>query len=217
MIVLVVDDDDELGQLVGTALRRDGHEVQLAGSLAACRASLLQHRPDVLVLDLGLPDGSGLELCRELRDRGDSLPILILTASGEVGARVEGLDRGADDYMSKPFAVAELRARVRALGRRRELALPTIDGPEWSIDVARRRAWRQGLEVSLTPREWAIVDCLARADGQFVEREALLRVVWGEVSDSSAASLSVLVARIRRKLGRTAIRTMRGGGHAIGP
>ncbi|MCA9663630.1 MAG: response regulator transcription factor, partial [Myxococcales bacterium] len=123
----------------------------------------------------------------------------------------------ADDYLVKPFAVAELRARVRALGRRREQAIVTrVERGELELDLGRRRAWRRGLEVALTAKEWAIVEALARAEGRVVTREALLVEVWGEASEAAAASLGVLLTRIRRKLGRQAIRTIRGEGHALG-
>jgi DNA-binding response OmpR family regulator len=215
--VLVVDDDPDLCQLVGTALRRDGHVVHAAESLAAGRDALQKNPPDVVVLDLDLPDGSGLELCRELRQSGATVPVLILTASGQVAARVEGLDAGADDYLVKPFAVAELRARVRALGRRREQTIVTrIERGEFELDLGSRRAYRRGLEVALTAKEWAIIDALASAEGRIVPRDTLLEEVWGEATEAAAASLGVLLARIRRKLGRDAIRTIRGEGHALG-
>jgi two-component system OmpR family response regulator len=215
--ILVVDDDPELCELLGTALTRDGHVVRTAGSVADTRTQLSRFESDVLVLDLDLPDGSGLELCRELRREDQSLPVLILTASAHVSARVEGLDAGADDYLVKPFALAELRARVRALGRRRERP-PTarLELDDVVLDFSVRRAWRHGLEVALTAREWAIVDALAHAGGRVVAREALLVEVWGEASDAANASLGVLMARIRRKLGHELVRTIRGQGHALG-
>jgi len=217
MNVLVVDDDVELCELLARALIRDGHEVRQAGSLAQTRAALGQASPDVLILDLELPDGSGLELCRELRARAADLPILMLTASGEVSARITGLDAGADDYLVKPFAVAELRARVRALGRRQERRTPArIERGDVVLDLAARRAWRAELEVLLTAREWAILDILANAEGALVSREVLLVKIWGEANEAHSASLDVLLTRIRRKLGRERIRTLRGEGHALG-
>ena len=214
MKLLVVDDDDELCELLSRALGREQHEVSTAGSLAAARVALAQQRPDVLILDLQLPDGSGLEL---LRERKPSFPVLILSAAGEVSARVDGLDAGADDYLVKPFAVAELRARVRALSRRSERSsAAVIEHEDVRLDVGVRRAYRAGLEVLLTAREWAIVETLAAAGGAVVGREQLLTEIWGEASDANSASLDVLLARIRRKLGRTLIRTLRGEGHALG-
>jgi len=214
--VLVVDDDDELCMLVRVALEREGHALRTVGSLAQARLEIAQAPADVVVLDIDLPDGTGLAFCRELRGAGRSMPVLILTASGQVNARVEGLDAGADDYLVKPFAVAELRARVRALGRR--AAHPSIGRlrrGDVELDFGARRVTRGGLELALTAKEWAIVEALARVHGTLVGREALLVEVWGDCSDAASASLGVLMSRIRRKLGHTIIRTVRGLGHAL--
>jgi DNA-binding response OmpR family regulator len=126
------------------------------------------------------------------------------------------LDAGADDYLVKPFAVAELRARVRALGRRSVVRVPRIERGEAIIDIKARRAWRRELEVMLTSREWEIVKILAEAQGRVVERDRLLKDIWGDASEANSASLDVLVGRIRRKLGRSLVRTIRGQGHALG-
>lgn len=217
MNVLVVDDDPELCDLVSTALAREHHTITTAGSLQGATELLARARPDVVVLDLDLPDGSGLTLCAQIRTQGNPAAILILTASGDVAARVRGLDAGADDYLVKPFAIAELRARVRALGRRRDRdPVPPLQRGELRLDFDGRRAFRGGLEVSLTAREWAIVELLARAQGRVVPRETMLAEVWGEASEAANASLGVLMSRIRRKLGRELIRIVRGEGHAIG-
>jgi DNA-binding response OmpR family regulator len=168
------------------------------------------------VLDLSLPDGSGLDLCRTLRAEGSDIPILMLTARSEVALRVQGLDAGADDYLSKPFAVAELRARVRALGRRGSLPRGLVcEHGGVRLDFAARRALRDGSEVAVTSREWAILELLCRRSGRIVSRHDLLQGVWGEVSDSGAGSLEVLIARLRRKLGGELIRTLRGEGYAL--
>lgn len=217
MKILVVDDDPELCEVVTTALVREQHEVVSAMSMAAATRRIQAEAPQVLVLDLDLPDGSGLSLCRQLRESGSGVAILILTATGDVAARVQGLDAGADDYLVKPFAIAELRARVRALGRRRERSSPAaLEHGGVSLDFNARRAHRGGREVQLTAREWAIVECLGRAQGRVVPREELLAEVWNEASEATNASLGVLMSRIRRKLGRQFVRTVRGEGHAIG-
>ncbi|MBX7078705.1 MAG: response regulator transcription factor [Nannocystaceae bacterium] len=217
MNLLIVDDDDELCSLLRTALARDGHATRTAASITMAREALLEASFDVVVLDLGLPDGDGLHLCRALRADGSSVAILILTAAGNVRARVDGLDAGADDYLVKPFAIAELRARVRALGRRgtQPLVARCTRG-DVELDFAARRAKRAGLDVALTAKEWAILEAIARADGGVVPRDVLLAHVWGAPSDSANASLGVLLARIRHKLGRSLLRTLRGKGHALG-
>lgn len=201
--------------LLERSLVRDGHVATLAASVEAAREALAAPH-DVVVLDIGLPDGSGIELCREMRADGRPEPILLLTAQSAVSKRVAGLDAGADDYLVKPFAVAELRARVRALGRRRA-AKPTVRH-EWqqvALDLSARRAWRCGTEVEMTPREWAILEALVSAKGRVVHRDRILSEGWGEITEAASASLEVLIGRIRRKLGRGIVRTVRGQGYAI--
>ncbi len=218
MRILLVDDHAELRDLVARALVRDGHVVEDAATLSAARARLAAQSFDLIVLDLGLPDGDGEALCRELRHQGRVTAILVLTARGSVTSRVTALDAGADDYLRKPFAVAELRARVRALGRRRETLAPSLlRCGDVALDFAGRRAFFGDREAPLTAREWAILELLARRGGRVVSRDALLDGVWGEATQRSGASLEVLIARIRRKLAPELIRTVRGEGYALGP
>lgn len=216
MRVFVVDDEPELQSVVSRALIRDGHAVTNATDLAAARAAL-ETTPDLLVLDLSLPDGFGLELCRELRAQHSLVPILVLTADSQVARRVEALDAGADDFLAKPFAVAELLARVRALGRRGPLprGLQFHQG-DVRLDFASRQGWKRETQVAVTAREWAILEVLARRAGRLVPKAELLEGVWGEATDSASGSLEVLVARLRRKLGAELIRTVRGEGYALG-
>lgn len=215
MRILVVDDDRELAELVSTALSREDHQVSVATRLDEAR-ELASETFSVIVLDVGLPDGSGLDLCRELRAAGDPTPILLLTAQSTVAHRVDGLDAGADDYLVKPFAIAELRARVRALGRR-PASPPAVRhrSGDVDLDLSSRRAWRDGEEVALTAREWTILEALAKANGRAVGRSTLLETAWGTDASNAAASLEVLISRIRRKLGREVVRTVRGHGYAI--
>lgn len=216
MNVLVVDDNVELLDLVERSLLRDGHHVLRATTLSEARDVLQSSRVDVLVLDLMLPDGSGTDLCRALRTEGSELPILMLTARTRVAARVESLDAGADDHVGKPFAVAELRARVRALGRR---ALLPSRGPvrigSCELDFRKRQATREGRLAPITAREWEILELLASRHGEPVSRAGLLKIVWQDESTAAEASLEVLISRIRRKLGSELIRTVRGEGYAL--
>ncbi len=215
MRVLVIDDEAEVRSVVARALQADGHAVSTAVDLERARERVVEG-VDLLVLDLRLPDGFGLELCRELRAEGSTLPILVLTALAQVALRVEGLDAGADDFLTKPFAVAELRARVRALGRRGALPRGLVyrRGP-LSLDFAGRRARSGAQEVAITAKEWAILELLAQRAGRVVSRIELLEGVWGDDSESAAGSLEVLVARLRRKLSPELIRTLRGEGYAL--
>lgn len=215
--LLVVDDAAELLDLVERSLGREGHEVRTAATLEEARVALSMWSPEVIVLDVELPDGSGVEWCRELRQAGSRVPVLLLTAHGEVHQRVTGLDAGADDFVAKPFAMAELRARVRALGRRGPLERPatlTIAGVQ--IELGARRAFRDGNEVPVTGREWAVLELLISRRGRVVPRSTILDVVWGDESESANASLDVIMMRIRRKLGATFVRTLRGEGYVVG-
>ncbi len=215
MRVLVVDDEDDVQVAVVRALKLDEHAVSTACDLAAARGRIAEGT-DLIVLDLRLPDGFGLDLCRELRGAGSNVPILVLTASSQVALRVKGLDAGADDFMAKPFAIAELRARVRALGRRGAVARALVYAVEdVRLDFAGRAARRAGKSVAITAKEWSILEVLANQAGRFVSRNDLLEGVWGDASESAAGSLQVLVARLRRKLGPSLIKTLRGEGYAL--
>lgn len=216
MRLLLVDDATDLLDLVTRSLSRDGHEVQTAVTLEQARQLLSTSTPDVVILDLELPDGSGIDLCRQLRQAGNTVPVLLLTAHGEVHRRVTGLDAGADDFVAKPFAMAELRARVRALGRRGPMDRPsTIELGTLMIDLASRRAFDAGREIPVTGREWAVLELLLGRRGRVVSRAAILEVVWGDEGEGANASLDVIMMRIRRKLGTSLIRTVRGEGYVI--
>jgi two-component system OmpR family response regulator len=219
--ILVVEDDATTRDALARALRLDGHRVETAAR-GETASRLLKTPPwGAVVLDLGLPDGSGLDWCREWRRRGDPVPILILTARGDVGSRVEGLDAGADDYLGKPFALAELKARVRALLRRAGdgAAHRLLLHRDLRIDFAKRRAVRGSEEVPITRREFEVLERLAGAKGRLVAKDDLLEELWGEATPETAASLEVIITRLRRKLDRGApeslIRTLRGSGYAL--
>ncbi len=220
MRILVVDDNSEVLDLVKRALERDHHVVFTAASMSEARRQLALESLDLLILDLGLPDGSGQSLCAELRASGNASPILVLTAHGAVASRVACLDAGADDFLSKPFAVAELRARVRALGRRRGGGGPRVfvyEGCGLRLNFSERSALVNGTPAPITTREWSILELLAARRGRVVSRRELLEGVWGDADDSASASLDVLIARIRRKLSPDVIRTVRGTGYVFSP
>ncbi len=217
--ILLVEDSERVTAVVIAALKAAGHEVAPTSTCAAALAQLDEASFDLAIVDVGLPDGSGLDVCRHARRSGFDLPILMLTARNGVGDRVSGLDAGADDYLGKPFATAELNARVRALARR---------GPRWTeslrvfgaitVDRDRREVRGSCGEVAMTPREFEIIALLAWSDCRVVTRAHLLEAIWGEDTDSASASLEVLIARIRRKLTTSgapeAIRTIRQVGYA---
>ena len=216
MRILVVDDNAELRDLVARALARDGHRVETAHDLASADASLADRETELVVLDLALPDGWGSAWCQRLRAAGDGPMVLVLSAHHEVARRLESFDAGADDFLAKPFAVAELRARVRALGRRRSGArTPVLRSGDVALDFGARRATRGGAPCALTAREWSVLERLAAEQGRVVARAALLEEVWGDADEAQAASLDVIMVRIRKKLGGALVRTVRGGGYVI--
>ena len=219
--VLLVEDDVPTRILVKKALVEEGHTVEVHGSGAAGTRAVLAGGFAAVVLDVLLPDASGIELCREWRRRRIRVPILMLTARSDVASRVAGLDAGADDYLGKPFALAELKARLRAMLRRD--ATPERDWVlrrgDVTVDFRRRRAWVGGSEVPITRREIEVLARLASSRGRAVARDDLLEEIWGEATAEAAASLEVIVSRLRSKLegaGRGAlVRTIRGHGYAL--
>jgi DNA-binding response OmpR family regulator len=220
MRILVVEDHTETRGMIEEVLRQAGYDPVPARTLDEARRLLGTGGLAAIVLDWMLPDGSGTDLSAELRAAGDPTPILILTARGGVEDRVVGLDAGADDYLKKPFAAAELAARVRALLRRgpRLVASHVVLGPI-EIHVAARVASASGNELPLTAREFDILEVLIRHRGRVVTRSNLLIAIWGE-AENAGESLDVLLTRLRRKLADAgapdAIRTHRGVGYSIG-
>jgi DNA-binding response OmpR family regulator len=217
MRILVVEDEAEVSDLLSRTLERDGHAVRTASSVADAEAQASAQTPDLIVLDVALGTESGLDFCRALRKRGLSTPLLVLTAHSEVPRRLEGFEAGADDFLAKPFAVAELRARVRALGRRGAMTRPShLNVGDVALDLSARRATRRGHDVPITAREWAVLDLLGAHRDRVLGRLEILESIWGDTGEAASASLDVIVARIRRKLGSGVVRTVRGEGYALG-
>jgi DNA-binding response OmpR family regulator len=218
MRVLIVDDHPPTRDLLTRSMTRVGHVAVAEATCAAAAERLASEHFEVAILDVMLPDGSGMDLCRSLRDGGCAMPILLLTARGGVGDRVAGLDAGADDYLAKPFAMAELVARVRALARR---------GPAFRseavclgllrFDAASRKVTLDDQPLRLTAREFAIIEVLVRNVDRVVQREHLVEAVWGDPDQLAANSLEVLIARIRRKFGGESgrLETIRGVGYLL--
>jgi len=220
MRVLVIEDSTPTRELIERSLGAAGFDVTFAARVATGRRLAEDEPFDVIVLDIMLPDGSGLDLCRDLRATGVLTPILFLTARGDVEDRIAGLDAGGDDYLRKPFALAELQARLRALGRRRGIAPPhRIETPSMLIDFTARRLVRDKAEVPLTAREWGVLEVLASRAGRVVSRDELLESLWGDRSAAASESLDVIMSRLRRKLGETGggcpVRTVRGAGYCF--
>ncbi|UCE32305.1 MAG: response regulator [Burkholderiales bacterium] len=216
MRLLLVEDDRMLGRSVQEGLRRLGHTVDWVFDARSALRAALDEPYDIVLLDLGLPDGSGLEVLTEIRARRLQVPVLIVTARDAVGERIRGLDAGADDYLTKPFDLDELAARIRALGRRAAgRAEPLIEIGDLSIDPAAAEVRVGGMPVRLSPREYALLVALAERPGIPMSRAQLEQRVygWGEEVESNA--VEVHVHGLRRKLGAGRIRTLRGVGYLI--
>ncbi|MBA2729372.1 MAG: response regulator transcription factor [Euzebyaceae bacterium] len=202
--VLLVEDDDAIAVPLERALRRDEHDVVRTASGEEAVQLVLTDPPDLLLLDLGLPDLDGLEVCRRIREAGSLVVVMMLTARGDELDRVVGLDVGADDYLSKPFSLAELSARMRALLRRAGPAAPPAkDRRPLRVDLGARRVFLDGEEVALTVKEFDLLAVLHRQLGQVVTREQLMDQVWDEHWFGSTKTLDVTVARLRAKLVRS--------------
>jgi len=198
--ILVVDDDPAVSGSLERALRLDGYEVETAADGTSALHALALASPDAMVLDLGLPDLDGLEVCRRLRSAGDDTPVLMLTARDAVNDRVQGLDAGADDYLVKPFALAELLARLRALLRRRsEGEGETLRFGDLELDLGTREVRRADRTFTLTRIEFDLLELFLRHPRQVLTREVILERVWGYDFDSGTNSLAVYVGYLRRK------------------
>ena len=200
--VLVVDDEPALARALAINLRAHGWEVVTAADGRGALKAAAERHPDVVVLDLGLPDMDGTEVIAGLRG-WTSVPIVVLSARQHGEDKIEALDLGADDYVTKPFAMNELMARLRAAVRRTQEpapAVPVVEAGDLSIDLARKRVSRRGEDVRLTPTEWSFLELLARNLGRLVERQQILREVWGPAYEQETHYLRVYAAQLRRKL-----------------
>jgi two-component system OmpR family response regulator len=218
--VLIVEDEAKMAELLRRGLTEQGAVADVAGRgedalwMAAATAF------DAIVLDVVLPGIDGFETCRRLREAGVWTPVLMLTARGEVEDRVAGLDGGADDYLVKPFALAELGARLRALARRGPRERPTVlQVGDLRLDPASRRVWRGGREIALSATELALLEALMRRPGQVLSRLALLEAGWDSAYENRSNVVAVYIRYLRNKVdrpfGRRDIETVRGGGYRL--
>ncbi|HUA31284.1 MAG TPA: response regulator transcription factor [Streptosporangiaceae bacterium] len=218
MRVLVVEDFEVLARTIGTGLRREGMavDVVLDGDDALERLAVTRY--DVVVLDRDVPGVHGDEICRRLAAGPPRSRILMLTAASTVRDRVDGLGLGADDYLPKPFDFAELVARVRALGRRSAPAVPPVlASGDLTLDPARRVAFRSARRLDLSPKEFAVLECLLTTPGRVLSAEELLERAWDEAADPFTTAVKTTIRRLRAKLGDPqVIHTVREGGYRIG-
>jgi len=218
--ILVVEDDPKLARLLERGLREDGHTVDITHQATEAVWLGSEREYDAVVLDVVLPDGDGFDVCRRLRDAGRWAPILMLTARDGVVDRVRGLDTGADDYLTKPFAFAELTARLRALARRGPHERPAVlCVGSLELDPATRSVRRDDTLIDLTPKEYALLELFMRRPGEVVTRTQILDHAWDFAYDGTSNVVDVYVRYLRRKIdepfGVATIHTVRGAGYRL--
>jgi two-component system OmpR family response regulator len=220
MRVLVVEDETRMASLLKRALEEEGHAVDVADAGADGLWLATENPYGAIVLDVMLPDFDGFELCRRIRGNGQWVPVIMLTARDSIGDRVRGLDAGADDYLVKPFSLAELAARLRALARRDDRARPVLlaEG-DLSLDPAAKRAWRAETELRLSPKEFSLLELFLRHPGDVLTRSRIIEAVWDFAYDGGSNVVDQYVNYLRRKIdtpfGRHDIETVRGMGYRL--
>jgi DNA-binding response OmpR family regulator len=220
MRLLIVEDERHTAYMLARGLREQTYAVDIAHDAAAALEKVAVNQYDLLVLDVLLPGMDGFALCRRWRKEGLTFPILMLTALGQVSDRVQGLDEGADDYLSKPFDFEELLARIRALLRRGpKLLAPTLEIDDLVIDLRGHRVQRGAQLIDLTAKEFALLECLARDAGKVMGRQEISERVWDEDYDAFSNLIEVYIQRLRRKIDRPGhrplIHTRRGEGYCL--
>ena len=220
--VLIVEDDQALARILHDNLEYDGFTVEHAEHRPDVFAKLQRFCPDLVLLDLMLPDADGFEICRDLCLRKERPPVIILSARSQKDDKVRGLNLGADDYVTKPFAIEELLARINAVLRRRGAPTETLTLGDAVIDLRARRATRQGKDLALTAREFEMLAFLAERAGRVVSRDELLHLVWGYREAPLTRTVDIAIARLRRKIEPDPhhprfIRTVHGDGYSLTP
>ncbi len=219
MRILLVEDEDRIASFMEKGLNGEGHVVERASTVAEATALGVTYDYDVILLDLMLPDGDGQKALRDIRAQRTDVPIIIVSALGEIDEKVELLDAGADDYLVKPFAFAELSARIRANTRQGRSSSHLLEAGDLTLDTRTRVARRAGRRTDLPSREFSLLEYLMRHAGQVLTRQQILDAVWGFGFDTESNVVDVYVGYLRRKLdepGETsAIETVRGAGYRV--
>jgi DNA-binding response OmpR family regulator len=213
--ILIVEDERGLSSFLEKGLGSRGYSTKVVDDGASATAIATDEDFDLVILDLGLPDVDGLSVLRELRRRGERMPVIILTARDDLGDKIEGLDAGGDDYVTKPFKLEELLARVRVRLRDGGGEQLVLEAGGLTLDLRTRRAMREGRLIDLTAREFTMLETLMRHPGQVLSREQLLAHVWGYDYDPGSNVVEVYIRYLRRKLGSESIETVRGMGYRL--
>ncbi|KQU87584.1 two-component system response regulator [Mesorhizobium sp. Root695] len=217
MRILLIEDDTVLGAAVRDQVRADGHSIDWFTRLDEAREALAVAAYDLVLLDLMLPDGRGIPFLRSLRAKGDASPVIVLTALDQVSDRIEGLNAGADDYIVKPFDLAELSARIGSVARRYTgNPNPIVTLGPLDIDLAARSVHKDGRAVPLTAREWALFEAFVQRPGQLLAKAQLEERLYSFGTEVESNTIEVHVSRLRKKLGHNIIKTERGLGYRLG-
>lgn len=216
--ILVVEDDRLLGMAIQRALERLAHDVRWVRTCADALEALREPGERIALIDLGLPDGDGLDLLATVRSEGNTTPVIIMTARSDVSAKVRGLDAGADDYLGKPFHLDELVARIRSVARRvQSRADHVLLAGDLRLNLDTSQLYLRSEQVVLTPREYALLRALMERAGRIVQRDTIERLVYGDEKTVGANAMEVLVHGLRKKLGADVIQTIRGEGYLLAP
>lgn len=217
MRILLIEDDPGLGNAVRDQIAAEGHMPDLAPTLSYARDLLATMPYDLILLDLGLPDGRGIDFLKALRAKGSATPVMILTAHDRITERIEGLNAGADDYMVKPFDLAELSARIAAVARRYAgNPNPLITLGALKIDLAAHAIHGPKGQIDLSQREWIIFEALLQRPGQIVSKSQIEDQIYAFDSEVESNTIEVYVSRLRKKLGKDVVQTLRGMGYRLG-
>jgi len=216
MRVLLIEDDHVLGSAINDYIIAEGHGVDWMKRLDEAQLALDTTNYELILLDLGLPDGRGLDLLKSLRAANNQVPVIITTAQDQVAVRIEGLNSGADDYLVKPFDLGELSARLSAVARRySQVAAPQITIADLSIDLSRKSLRKNSKAIILTSREWAVLTCLLRKRGAIVAKADIENSLYAFGAEVASNAVEVYVSRLRKKLGKDFITTIRSMGYQI--
>jgi two-component system copper resistance phosphate regulon response regulator CusR len=217
--VLIVDDEPQITRVLKTVLTSQGYQVRTASEGESALANFTEWRPELVITDLYMPHMDGIELCRRIRAQSN-VPIIVLSVKGEEGTKVEALDSGADDYVTKPFAFEELLARVEALGRRpKEIRDPVLRVGDLELDTATREVRRAGSPIELTPKEYTVLEYLMRHTGRVMSRTLITEYAWDYHFDPGTNIVDVVINRLRKKVdsghAHKLVHTVRGVGYVV--
>ncbi len=217
MRILLVEDDEMFGEATKAGLEQEAYAVDWVTEVETARSALVSYDYDIILLDLGLPDGEGTAVLKELRTHRNGVPVLIMTARDALHDKVTGLDTGADDYLVKPFDLDELYARIRAISRRKDRTsvAPDIICGELRLDPASLKAWQKNVLIDLGPKEFRILQHLIEKAGKIVQKEKLQEILYSWDHEIESNAIEVHMHRIRKKLGKDLIKTIRGVGYMI--